>query len=45
MFGKLVKWLFILLVLAFLVVLGYAFLGDFRAPEEEVRQPVVIDVD
>jgi len=45
MFGQLVKWLFILLVLVFLVILGYAILGDFSAPEEEVRQPVIIDVD
>lgn len=43
--GRIIKWLFILIVLMALVVLGYALFGDFSAPGQDVAKPVQIDVD
>lgn len=50
MIGKLFKFAFILLCLAFLGVVGYAYLGpwfgsDFSAPQTEIRKPVVLNAD
>ena len=45
MIGRLIKWLMVLAFLGFLTVLGYTFLGDFRAPEGEYREKVTLDVD
>ena len=43
--GRLIKWLFILMVLGAIVIVGYAYIGDFQAPTQEIRTPVEIDVD
>ena len=43
--GRLIKWIFILILLGALAVVAYAFLGDMSAPTEDVVKPVTIDVD
>lgn len=48
--GKLIKFVIYLACLAFLGVVGYAYLGpvlgtDFDAPQEEIRKPVVLNAD
>ena len=48
--GRLIKYLFYLVVLGFLALVGYAYVGpyfgaDFSAPQTEVRIPVTLDVD
>ncbi|WP_186766664.1 hypothetical protein [Puniceibacterium confluentis] len=48
--GRLLKWLFYLLVLATLVLAGYAYIGpffgaDFSPPQTEIRQPVTLDAN
>lgn len=50
MIGKLLKFVIYLLCLAFILVVGYAYLGpwfgsDFSAPQNEIREPVQLDVD
>lgn len=45
MIGQVFKWIFLLVLLIFLVILGYAIFGDFSVPEKELRQPVILDVD
>ncbi len=47
---KLIKLLFYLMVLAFIGVVVYAYLGpwfgsDFTAPQSEMRVPVTLDAD
>jgi len=42
---RLLKWLFILAVLAFLGVAGYAYLGDLSQPATEITKQVTIEVD
>ncbi len=46
--GRLVKFLIYMVCLCFLGLVGYAYLGpffgvDFSAPQQEVREPVVLD--
>ncbi|MHA6324067.1 hypothetical protein [Roseivivax sp. CAU 1753] len=48
--GRLLKWLFYLVVLAGIALVGYAYLGeffgaDFSPPQAEIRHPVDLDVD
>ncbi|MCV6586393.1 MAG: hypothetical protein OIF47_12720 [Marinibacterium sp.] len=45
-----IKFLLYLLVLAFVALVVYAYVGpffgaDFSAPKSEIRQPVTLDVD
>lgn len=47
---KLLKWLFYLAILAFIALVGYAYLGpffgaDFAPPSDEIRQEIILDVD
>ncbi|GAA6160950.1 MULTISPECIES: hypothetical protein [Ruegeria] len=48
--GRLIKFLIYLICLCFIGLVGYAYLGpffgvDFSAPQEEVREPVILNVD
>ena len=48
--GRIVKWLFYLLVLAAIALVAYAYLGpwfgvDFSPPQTEIRQPVDLDAN
>lgn len=43
--GRLLKLLFILLLLAFIGLLGYAFLGDLSPSQVEVNEAVILDVE
>jgi hypothetical protein len=45
---KLVKWLFYMAILAFLGLVGYAYLGpffgaDFTPPAQEIRQEILLE--
>lgn len=47
---RLIKYLFILVVLAFIGLVGYAYIGpffgaDFSAPQSETRVPVTLDAN
>ena len=46
--GRLIKFLFYLIILGGIALVGYAYLGpffgaDFSAPQTEIRQPIVLD--
>ncbi|MBP0483041.1 hypothetical protein [Sagittula salina] len=46
--GRLIKWLFYLLVLCALVLVAYVYVGpyfgaDFSPPQDEIRVPVQLD--
>ncbi|ABF64163.1 hypothetical protein [Ruegeria sp. TM1040] len=48
--ARLIKYLAILIVLAAIALIAYAYVGpwfgaDFSAPSEEVRKPVVLNAD
>ncbi len=48
--GRLIKYLFFLVVLAGIALVAYAYVGpflgaDFSPPQEEVRQPVILNAD
>jgi hypothetical protein len=48
--GKLLKFVIYLLCLAFIAIVGYAYLGpffgaDFSAPQSEIREPVMLHAD
>lgn len=48
--GKLIKLLFFFAILAFIGLVGYAYIGpffgaDFSAPQAEVRQPLILNAD
>ena len=48
--GRLIKYLFYLLVLAGIGLVGYAYVGpflgaDFSPPASEIRTPVTLDAD
>ena len=48
--GKLIKLLFVIAILAFIGLVGYAYIGpffgaDFSAPQAEVRQPLILNAD
>lgn len=48
--GRIIKWLFILLLLGGLALVAYAYVGpffgaDFSPPQTEIHKPVELDVD
>jgi len=48
--ARLIKYLAILIVLAAIALIAYAYVGpwfgaDFSAPSDEVRKPVVLNAD
>ena len=48
--GKLLKWLFYLIILGFVALLAYAYLGpifdaEFAPTSEEIRIPVELDAN
>ena len=48
--GKLIKLLLMNAILAFIGLVGYAYVGpffgaDFSAPQVEVRQPLILNAD
>jgi hypothetical protein len=48
--GRLIKYLIYLAILGGVGLVGYAYIGpwfgaDFRAPQAEVRKPVVLNAD
>lgn len=47
---RILKYLFILAILGFLALVGYAYVGpyfgvDFSAPQSETRVPVTLDAN
>ncbi len=42
---RILKLIMVLLVLAFIGLVGFAYLGDLSPEMEEVREPVELDVD
>ncbi|SHM41890.1 hypothetical protein SAMN05443432_107127 [Roseovarius litoreus] len=47
---RLIKWLFYLAILAFIALVGYAYIGpffgaDFSPPTEEIRQDIILETD
>ncbi len=43
--GRLLKLLVLLLVLGFIGMIGYAYLGDLTPEIKEVNQPVTLDFE
>lgn len=43
--GRLFKLVFILVVLGFIGLVGYAYLGNLSPVRSEVKQPVTLNVD
>ncbi|WP_200876054.1 hypothetical protein [Ruegeria halocynthiae] len=48
--GRLIKFLLYLVCLCFIGLAGYAYLGpffgaDFSAPQDEIREPVILNVE
>lgn len=48
--GRLIKLLIYLVCLCFIGLVGYAYLGpffgvDFSAPQDEIREPVILNVE
>ena len=43
--GRLLKFLILLLLLGFIGLVGYAYLGDLSPEIKEVNQPVTLDVE
>jgi hypothetical protein len=48
--GKMIKLLFMIAILAFIGLVGYAYVGpffgaDFSAPQIEVRQTLILNAD
>ncbi|QYX58709.1 hypothetical protein K1T73_10820 [Roseovarius sp. SCSIO 43702] len=46
--GRLIKWLIYLIILAFVALVAYAYLGpffgaDFTPPREEIRQEIILE--
>lgn len=41
--GRLLKFLFFLIVLGGIGLVGYAYLGDLSPEQEEINQPVELD--
>jgi len=47
---RLIKWLFYLAILAFIALVGYAYIGpffgaDFSPPTKEIRQDIILETD
>ncbi len=48
--GRLIKFLLYLICLGFIGLVAYAYLGpffgaDFSAPKDEIREPVILNVE
>lgn len=43
--GRIIKAVFVLAVLGFLGLTGYAYLADLRPSQVEIRKPVVLDAN
>ncbi|NVO54985.1 hypothetical protein HW561_04170 [Rhodobacteraceae bacterium B1Z28] len=48
--GRLIKFLIYLICLGFIGLVAYAYVGpffgaDFSAPQNEIREPVILNVD
>ncbi|WP_170331309.1 hypothetical protein [Ruegeria arenilitoris] len=48
--GRLIKFLLYLICLGFVGLVAYAYLGpffgaDFSAPQDEIREPVILNVE
>jgi hypothetical protein len=48
--GRIIKWLFYLLVLGVIALIAYAYIGpffgaDFSPPQTEFRRPVQLDAN
>ena len=46
--GRIIKWLFILAILAMIALVAYAYLGpffgaDFSPPQQEIRETIELD--
>ena len=41
--GKVIRFLLILIIIGFLGLLGYSYLGDLSAPQTEVTVPVTLN--
>ena len=45
MFGKIFKVILFLLVLGFVTLAGFAYLGDLSPEQSDIREPVILNVD
>ena len=45
MMGRIIKLLLFLLVIGFVGLIGYAYLGDLAPNQSESREPVTLDVE
>ncbi len=43
--GRILKGLFFLILLGFIGLVAYAYLGDLAPDQSEIREPVQIDVN
>lgn len=43
--GRIIKAVVVLVALGFIALTGYAYLGDLRPVQGEVKVPVVLDAD
>ncbi len=48
--GRLIKFLIYIICLCFIGLVGYAYIGpyfgaDFSAPQNEIREPVILNAD
>ncbi len=48
--GRLIKFLIYFICLCFIGLVGYAYVGpffgaDFSAPQDEIREPVILNAD
>ena len=46
--GRIIKWLFILAILAMIALVAYAYVGpffgaDFSPPQQEIRETIELD--
>jgi hypothetical protein len=47
---RVIKWLFYLAILAFIALVGYAYIGpffgaDFSPPREEIRRDIILETE
>ena len=45
MVARLLKFLLVIIILAALAVIGYAYLGDLSPQQQELKEQVTIEVD
>ncbi|MGG7644616.1 hypothetical protein ACQ5SP_07360 [Rhodovulum sp. YNF3179] len=43
--GRVLKLVFFLIVIGFVALVGFAYLGDMAPDRQEVNEPVTLDVD